>query len=203
MPKPSAIVFDLGKVLVDFDYSIAARQIAARAAAPVDIARLFVDQLPFLLSYETGEVSTREFVGRLVSLTNYSGTTEEFEKTFGDIFTPIQPMIELHAALRRKGFPCYIFSNTNELAVRHVTENFPFFADFNGYIYSHEVRAMKPAAKIYEAIEEISGKRGLDLLYIDDRPENIAAGTARGWQTILQETPEKTMAAIQKLGLLD
>lgn len=199
---PKAIIFDLGKVLVDFDYSIAARQIAARSPAPVDFARLFVDQLPLLLSYETGALSTREFVDKLLALTRYSGTREDFEKTFGDIFAPIQPMIDLHAALRRKGFPCYIFSNTNELAVRHITDNFPFFANFDGYIYSHEVRSMKPDTKIYEAIETISGKRGSKLLYIDDRAENIAAGAARGWQTILQETPEKTKAALQQAGAL-
>jgi FMN phosphatase YigB (HAD superfamily) len=40
------------------------------------------------------------------------------------------------------------------------------------------------------------------LLYIDDRLENVAAGAARGWQTVLHETPEKTRAAVAKLGLL-
>ena len=62
---------------------------------------------------------------------------------------------------------------------------------------------MKPDAKIYEAMERMAGRRGSDRLYIDDRPENIAAGAKRGWQTILQESPEKTLAAIQQLGLLD
>ena len=199
---PSAIIFDLGKVLVDFDYSIAARQIAARSPAPVDFARLFVDQLPLLLSYETGALSTREFVDKLLALTRYSGTREDFEKTFGDIFAPIQPMMDLHATLRRQGLPTYIFSNTNELAIRHITDNFPFFANFDGYIFSYEVRSMKPHVKIYEALERMAGKRGSDLLYIDDRAENILAGEARGWQTILQETPEKTLAAINRLGLL-
>ena len=40
---------------------------------------------------------------------------------------------------------------------------------------------MKPDAKIYEAMERMAGRRGSDLLYIDDRPENIAAGAKRGW----------------------
>jgi HAD superfamily hydrolase (TIGR01509 family) len=62
---------------------------------------------------------------------------------------------------------------------------------------------MKPDAKIYEALEKMAGKRGPDVLYLDDRLENVSAGAARGWQVILQETPEKTLAAIQKLGLLN
>jgi hypothetical protein len=45
-------------------------------------------------------------------------------------------------------------------------------------------------------MEAMAGKSGSDLIYIDDRPENIATGTARGWHAILHETPEKTRAAI-------
>ena len=106
------------------------------------------------------------------------------------------------AAIRRKGIPTYIFSNTNDLAVEHIQRAFPFFANFDGYIYSHEVGAMKPAAKIYEALEKMSGKRGADIVYLDDRPENIAAGAARGWQTILQTEPAKSRMALEKLGVV-
>jgi hypothetical protein len=38
---------------------------------------------------------------------------------------------------------------------------------------------------------------------LDDRPENIAAGAARGWQVILHETSEQSRAAVQKVGLLN
>jgi hypothetical protein len=38
---------------------------------------------------------------------------------------------------------------------------------------------------------------------LDDRPENVAAGAARGWHAILHESPEKSRAAIQKLRLLN
>jgi hypothetical protein len=38
-------------------------------------------------------------------------------------------------------------------------------------------------------------------LYVDDRPENVAAGAARGWQVILQESPQNTLAAMRRLGL--
>ena len=61
---------------------------------------------------------------------------------------------------------------------------------------------MKPDAKIYEALEKLAGRRGADILYLDDRPENVAAGAARGWRTILHETPEKTRAALENFKLL-
>jgi len=53
---------------------------------------------------------------------------------------------------------------------------------------------MKPDARLYEVVERLSGCRGAELLYIDDLPRNIEAGRARGWQVILQEQPETTLA---------
>ena len=41
-------------------------------------------------------------------------------------------------------------------------------------------------------------RRGAKILYIDDRPENIATGKTRGWRTILHETPEKTCTTLEK-----
>jgi HAD superfamily hydrolase (TIGR01509 family) len=129
----------------------------------------------------------------------FRGSLEEFGGFCADIFTAIPPMIELHAGLHRRGIQTYIFSNTNDLAIEHVRRNFPFFRDFDGYIFSYEVGAMKPDAKIYAALEKLAGRRGAEILYIDDRPENVAAGAARGWRTILHETPEKTRAALEKV----
>jgi phosphoglycolate phosphatase-like HAD superfamily hydrolase len=51
--KP-AVVFDLGKVLVDFDYSIAARKIAARSARPPENLHGSLGSSPLLVEYESG-----------------------------------------------------------------------------------------------------------------------------------------------------
>jgi HAD superfamily hydrolase (TIGR01509 family) len=201
METPKIVAFDLGKVLVDFDYSIAARKVAAHSAGSVEHLRSFLESSPLLVEYETGRLTRREFFGEIRRATGFHGTMEEFGEFFVDIFTAIPPMIELHAGLRRRGIPTYIFSNTNDLAIEHVRRNFPFFRDFDGYIFSYEVKAMKPDAKIYEALEKLTGRRGAEILYLDDRPENVAGGAARGWRTILHETPEKTRAALEKFGL--
>ena len=201
--QPAAIVFDLGKVLVDFDYGIAASRIGAAGKMSLPEIQKYLSQSDLLIRYETGHISRKEFYVEASRVTGYAGTLEEFGKFFGGIFTEIPQMTALHTALRRKGFPTYIFSNTNDLAVEDIREKFPFFSNFDGYILSYEVRSMKPDPKIYEALEKMSGERGAKLLYIDDRAENIAAGAARGWQTILQESPEKTLAAVKQLGVLD
>ena len=203
MPIPSIVVFDLGKVLVDFDYSIAGRRIAARANISAGAVQKFLDHSPLLYRLETGLMSRQEFFEVVRERTGFKGGSEEFCEFFADIFTEMSAMTALQARLRDKGFPTYIFSNTNDLAIEHIRRAFPFFDNFDGYILSYEVGAMKPAAKIYEELEKLSGKSGAEVLYLDDRQENIDAGAARGWQTILQTDPEKSRTAIEKLGLLD
>lgn len=201
--KPEKIVaFDLGKVLVDFDYSIAARKIAAQSQTPLAEIKVLIEQSRFIIDYEIGRLTRQEFYEQVRKATGFCGTLGEFGAFFADIFTEIPPMIELHSRIRQRGIPTYIFSNTNDLAVEHVRRNFPFFANFDGYIFSYEVGTMKPDPAIYEALEKLSDRRGADIVYLDDRPENVAGGAARGWQATLHETPEKTRAAMEKLKLV-
>jgi FMN phosphatase YigB (HAD superfamily) len=197
---PRAVVFDLGKVLLDFDYRIAARTLAAKSRFEAEEFKRVVDQSPLLHRYESAAITTAEFFAEVAQLTGYHGTVAEFRAAFGDIFSEIPAMLALHRELRVRDIPTFIFSNTNEIAVGHIQERFPFFANFTGYVYSHEVGCMKPAPKIYEAIETLTSLTGADLLYLDDRAENIAAGAARGWQTILHHDPAVTVPAVwQKL----
>jgi len=203
MPTPSIVVFDLGKVLVDFDYSIAGRKISERSAKSAPDIQKLLDHSPLLYRYETGLMTRQEFFEEVRRATDFRGNIEEFSGFFADIFWEIPPMIEIQATLRRKGIPTFIFSNTNDLAIQHIRRNFPFFANFDGYILSYEIGAMKPDAKIYEALEKMAGKRGAEILYLDDRQENVDGGAARGWQVILQTDPEKSRAEMRQLGLLD
>lgn len=200
---PRAVIFDLGKVLVDFDYSIAARRIAARGKMTLLEIAAYINQSSLFVEYESGRVTTQQFFDEIRKVTGFRGDLAEFSNCFADIFTAIEPMVQLQAELQQRGMSAYAFSNTNELAAEHIRRSFPFYSKFNGCILSFEHGAMKPDARLYEVVERQSGRREAEILYLDDRPENIAAGAARGWQVILQESPEKSRAAIQKLGLLN
>jgi HAD superfamily hydrolase (TIGR01509 family) len=201
--KPPVLVFDLGKVLVDFDYSIAARRIVPLCSSPCDPAKFFTQHAGLLENYELGKFTTSEFFNQIKTATGFSGKQEEFNSFFADIFTPMPEMIALQSELRKTRMPAYIFSNTNDLAVEHIRKRFLFFSEFDGYVLSYEHGAMKPSARLYEIVERASGRRGGEIIYVDDRPENVEAGVARGWRGVLHESAETTRAALQKLGLFN
>ncbi|MCX6862449.1 MAG: HAD family phosphatase [Verrucomicrobia bacterium] len=196
---PKAVVFDLGKVLLDFDYGILARRMASQSSLSAEEILRVVNQTPLLHRYETGLISDREFYEAVVTATGFRGAEEEFLNWFGDIFTEITPMVELQRQLVCRGIPTYVFSNTNAQAIRHVRKSFDFYGQFTGEVLSYEVRSMKPDSRIYEAVEGLSGFTGNDLLYLDDRPENIAAGDSRGWQAWIHADSVETVSRVSAL----
>lgn len=201
MNASKAVVFDLGKVLVDFDYSIAARKFAAQANKTPNEIRELIDHSPLLFEFEHGRLSRREFYNKVCEATGFCGKFEDFCPYFSDIFQPIDEMVQVHKNLKQRGIPTYIFSNTNELAIEHISAVYPFFNTFTDYILSFKVGVMKPHPPIYEVVERITRRRGAELVYIDDRPENVATGLQRGWHGIIHQSPDETISRLMDLGL--
>jgi len=194
-----AIVFDLGNVLLSFDYGRAVRALMKHCSVSEKELHTGINQSPLLLQYEAGAMSTVEFFAAVKSVTSFRGELDDFRNIFGDIFSEIPEMITLNDRLRAAGHRTYIFSNTNELAVNFIRNRFPFFANFDGYILSYEQRSMKPESRIYESVEEMTGKKGDRLIYIDDREENVLAGAARGWQAIQHCDARGTILNLNRL----
>ncbi len=198
VPPPCVVVFDLGKVLLDFDFGLMARSLAECSRAGEAEIRELLDQSPLLHRYETGLMETGTFIDEVGRRIGFRETSDVFARSFGNIFTPIAPMIQLQQDLRRSGVRTVIFSNTSELAVRHIRAEFPFFAEFDHYVYSYEERAMKPLPASYESVERRTGHRLGEILYIDDRRENVDGGASRGWRVIWHRDPAETVALVRR-----
>ena len=198
MQKPNVVVFDLGKVLLDFDYGVAVRNLVQHCQVTEERLHELLNQSDLLFRYETGLMSTSEFFEEVRGQASFCQGQETFEPIFGDIFQPIPEMIALNEELRAAGVPTYIFSNTNDMAIRHIRSRYPFFADFNAYILSYEKGAMKPSPAIYEVVENETGTTGSGILYIDDRLENVEQGAARGWQVVHHSSPRITVPHVKR-----
>ena len=182
--KISAVCFDLGKILLDFDKeSMLVRMAEKSPLAPEEMARL-IQADPMGLAYETGAVSTCRFFSHLKKLLRYEGTTKELRACFNEIFTPLPDHIAL-AALLAPHYPLAILSNTNEAHIAYAEAAYSFFSLFPVRIYSHQVKAMKPGRAIYKAAQAaLGGIDPLEMLFIDDIEANILGAVRLGWQTI-------------------
>jgi glucose-1-phosphatase len=198
---PKAVVFDIGNVLLDFDYRKTAAAIQHRCNLPPDELHSAIANSPLFIQFESGEIDGAKFFEAFQRVACFKGNMEEFAGPFGDIFTEVPEMIAFNERLRARAVPTYILSNTNEFSIRWIRKRYPFFANFTDYVFSHEVRCMKPGAHIYEVVEEKSGFKGADLFYMDDKEENVAAAVARGWQAVHHVKPAQTFEIARNLGL--
>jgi len=203
--RPKAVVFDLGNVLLDFDYLHTVQKIRNHCRLLKDKSDMELLKLiggsDLFQRFEGGLIDPDEFFAGVQKETGYEGTLEEFGECFGDIFTEAPEMVAWNEELRARKIPRYILSNTNDLSIRFIRKRFPFFNEFDGYVLSYEHRVMKPSTRIYELVEETAGLGGPDLFYVDDREENIHAATARGWQAVHHTNSTHTLEIARGLGL--
>jgi putative hydrolase of the HAD superfamily len=182
--KISAVCFDLGKVLLHFDWQIMLQRIAAKTSLPLeDIMRLLKED-PQVITYEIGGISSTKFFSHLKKLLHYKGTAKELRGCFTEIFTPMPDHIALAAQLAPY-YPMAIISNTNEAHIVHAEATYSFFSLFHARIYSHQVKTMKPKPEIYQAaLTALGGIDPLEALFIDDLEVNVLGASQLGWQTI-------------------
>jgi HAD superfamily hydrolase (TIGR01509 family) len=194
------VVFDLGKVLLDFDYTRVFRRFSDAGGPAPDTVRQVLMESSLLAEYESGQLDSAAFYRRLRSELSLTLDYAAFRASFADIFSPIPEMIAAQANLRARGVPTFVLSNTNEIAVSHIRERYPFFHRFDGYALSHEVGAMKPATPIYEALEARARRTGSDLVYLDDLELNVAAAIARGWRALVHTSPQTSLEFLRDAG---
>ena len=182
--KISAICFDLGKVLLQFDWRLMLDRVAKKSPLPPEEISRLLKEDPQVLVYEAGGITSAKFFSHLKKLLRYKGTAKELRAVFSDIFTPLPDHIAL-AALLAPHYPLAIISNTNEAHIVHAEATYSFFSLFRARIYSHQVKAMKPDPAIYRAaLAALGGIDPLETLFIDDIEANILGAVRLGWQTI-------------------
>ena len=105
-------------------------------------------------------------------------------ENFGDV-RMVHHRQRLPLGLKTRDLATLILSNTNDIAISHVL--------------SYECAALKPLARIYEITEQRTGCRGAEILFLDDKLENVEAAAQRGWQTICHASVEESGAKVRNL----
>ena len=175
-----AFLFDIGNVLMRFDFSHAVRAVAPLCDV-ADAADLLSRMDSVKCGYEDGQISRAEFLKKSFAALGYRGTEAQFLAAWQGIFTENRPMTALVDSLHGK-FPLYLLSNTNDMHVEGLFRDFPVFAKFTGATYSHEAKASKPHRPIYEIACRAHGLDPRTTFFIDDLAANIATARELGFQ---------------------
>jgi FMN phosphatase YigB (HAD superfamily) len=210
--KPAIVCFDLGGVLVHICHE------------PDDAYRAAGVDLRVLPSSPAIDATVRDLLSRLgtgdISLDEWAEGTSQ---SGGGTYTPGELIRVHHAILRDEragalalvdelheaGVVTACLSNTTEAHWTRLvhrdekgplegTPEYPAVARLMHQFASHRLHLAKPDAAIYAYFERLTGTRGSDVVFFDDRPENVAAALDRGWRAERIDPDGDTVAQMRR-----
>ena len=178
------IIFDLGKVIFDYDLSIISKSLSEYSPKK----ELFEDMDAFIysnkelfFSYEKGTISSENFYKSFIKLLEIENLPyDKFCDIWNNIFTPIQDVVDLIISLSHR-YDLALLSNTNDLHFNFLYKKYPdIFLKFKKLHLSYLMNERKPDAAIYEQVIKEHNVEPHNIFFTDDNKENVYAAMVSG-----------------------
>jgi 2-haloacid dehalogenase len=192
------VVFDIGWVLVRFNYRPIIELLRARGADVAD--RNGVMERIALAEHECGRVHGHGLLERIRAMAREPISLEEAHAHWVNMFELEPAMTELAHRLSER-YRVYLLSNMGDLHWAHLSREFRLHAIGHGALPSYLAGVMKPDPRIYREAERRFALEPAATVFIDDRSDNVAAAGARGWHGIVHQGYELTLEGLRCLGV--
>ena len=194
-------MFDLGKVLIDFNFETGVQALHASCSISRDRFEEVLWDETWIRSYERGEISTTQFHEYLCKTAKLTLPLPHFRETWSSVFLPgLMVSEDLLVALKRN-YPMILVSNTNEAHFEFIQSQYRVVDYFERHVLSYQVGSLKPDRKIFEAAIAAAKRPAENLFFIDDREENIIAARQLGINTYQFKSEAGLVAALQDAGI--
>jgi len=119
-----------------------------------------------------------------------------------DLWTRLNtPMVAWAQNLQRAGVRTGILSNIGDAMTDGLLKKFDWIAGFHHCVWSYRLRVAKPEASIYKAAAKGLDTPPANILFLDDKIENIEAAHAAGMQAIQYRDHDSFELEMEKHGL--
>lgn len=184
------IIFDLGNVIIDLDMAATDSAFKKLCANNYHTIMAKLKEEFFFEKYETGKISTNEFVQTLKSMVG----KEVSDKTIIDAWNAMLLTIpdvryDILNSLK-KDYRTFCLSNTNELHIEYVfnqlkqTKGIQNLDDYFERVYlSHEMGQRKPNVEIFETVINDNNLVPSETLFIDDTAGHLEGAKKAGLHT--------------------
>ena len=174
------IVFDLGKVLIPFDWQRGYDAFAAASPYPAEEVRARIKETGLFDGFERGKVEPRDVAERVSKILGLKVSFEEFRTMWSSIFLPEtiipDPMLE---RLRRR-HRLLLLSNTDSIHFYWVKEKYPILRHFDHFVLSFELGLRKPELGIYQETISRAKCQPEEIFFTDDREDNVQGALQAG-----------------------
>jgi glucose-1-phosphatase len=182
--KYSAVVFDLGQVLIPFDYQLFIDKVDRhKKGLGEQFRETYNRNYEVHREFESGKISEKKFIAQMLEYLEHKIDGETFCRYWSDIFSLNHYVIALLPGLK-KYYKLYLLSNTNSIHKKYGYGHYEFLNQFDKLFLSHEVGFIKPEEKIYRAVEKVSGFPSEEHIFIDDVKKYVDSAKNIGWDGI-------------------
>ena len=201
--RPQAVVFDIGRVLFDWNLRhLFAKLIDDPAELDWFLANVVTEEWHF--PSDAGRPLVEMVPERIDQYPGHAALIESYRTRFNE--TLPRAIEGAHAIVRRladRGVPLYALTNFGAEFWAGFRPIQPIFELFDDVVVSGEERCAKPDPRLYAIAERRFGHPPQALFFTDDNPANVAAAAARGWQAHLFTDAAALEAELVAKGLLD
>lgn len=203
MPRASfrAIIFDIGRVLIRVNVSLATSGLAEDIALSPQEIWSAIEKDPRWPDWQEGRISPMDWHLHLAKRLGGKLSFEQFVQVWNRALDP-QPIHD-NAFLQKlsKGYRLAVLSNTDPLHVAHMESTYQFLRFFPVRIYSCRVGASKPNPLIYKEAFRACKVRSEEAIYIDDVAAYAEAAERLGMQGIVFKSPDQLQSELFQLGI--
>ncbi len=180
MKKHELIIFDLGRVLVDFDFMKVIQGLKNHTAMTSKDIHAYFKKTPLWDRFERGHVKPAAFFKELKK--DLKLGTLEFEvfvPLWNDIFQEKKDSLEILKKLRKR-YRLAMISNVNEMHWLHVKKHHSFMEWFEHPIASYAVGHRKPELEIFHLTLKRAKVEPSKAIFIDDLAAHTRAAKSIG-----------------------
>jgi putative hydrolase of the HAD superfamily len=197
-----ALLFDLGRVVLDIDFNKALACWAGHAGSEPAHLRARFSRDEIYHRHERGEVSDAEYFAALRASLGIGISDAQFLEGWNSIFAGEMPDISALLARAAKRLPLYAFSNTNTAHVEHFSVAYAdVLGHFREIFLSSSIGLRKPDAAAYDHVVKAIGVPASRIVFFDDLAENIEGARSRGLTAVHVTSPDGVAKALAALGI--
>jgi putative hydrolase of the HAD superfamily len=201
MKEIKAFIFDLGNVLIFFDWKIANEKLNQIEEGLGEKTTQFLkNNHDLIYKLETGKIEETQFLNEVKKNVDSNVSLEELAKIYSEIFWENEALTRILPELK-KNYNLYLLSNTNLIHRKYGWDKYSFLKNFDRLFLSYEIGFVKPDKEIYQFVISNIPFTEKEILYIDDIQEYIEAAKSLGWNAIKFTSNDDLFKDLERLNI--
>lgn len=196
------LIYDFGKVLVDYDFIGQLRKIFDDKC-DLDGFIKYIKTEQQQQREDRGVESFEQMCENLkIEFPQFTRELEIYKHNYPNLIIGEMPgMFELLTELKQKGYKLYGLSNWCD-QVYTTFKQYHIFDLLDGYVVSSDIKIIKPEPEIYDHLLRKFGLKAEECLFADDRKVNIDAALAAGMDGVVFTDTAHYIADLKERSIL-